>query len=85
MAQELPMEYPGVKPKVIAGLIIHKEVICHSDGESGRYAKLRASKKALEELEGLAPYQFRERFGCDCVPPKEGEEFADLTEFASAI
>jgi endoribonuclease Dicer len=85
LAKELPMESPGTKPKVMAGLIVHETVLCHSIAESGRYAKLRASKKALEELKGLAPYEFRNKFRCDCTPPEEGEKYAELTEFATAV
>lgn len=34
--------------------------------KSSRYANLNAAVKAVEELEGLAPYEFRAKFGCDC-------------------
>jgi endoribonuclease Dicer len=84
MAKNLPTESPGSQPKVIACVLIHETVLCYSVAESDRYAKLRVSKKALGELEGLAPYEFSDRFGCDCVSSM-GEETAEVMGFASAV
>jgi hypothetical protein len=60
------MEAPGVKPKVISALMIHDKVVCDSVRESSRYAKVAVSKKALEMLDGLAPFEFRAMYACDC-------------------
>jgi endoribonuclease Dicer len=83
MAEEMPMESPGFKSKIIAGVIVHQIVLCHSVADSGRYAKMRVCEKALGELEGLAPFEFRAKFDCDCVPPREGEA-TELADFATA-
>jgi endoribonuclease Dicer len=56
----------GGKPKVMAGLMVHKELAASVVGESGRYAKERVSKKANEELRGLTVKEFRAQYGCDC-------------------
>jgi endoribonuclease Dicer len=63
---------PGKGKAVVAMVIIHGKVRFHSLGQSGRYARVRASHSALEALEGLPPYEFRTRFGCDCVDEGEG-------------
>jgi endoribonuclease Dicer len=54
--------------------MIHNEVIAEGRGSSGRYAKVRASANALGILKGLAPFEFRERFGCDCRKKDAGLE-----------
>jgi endoribonuclease Dicer len=62
------------KGKAIAAMVlIHNKVHFHSLGQSGRYARVRASHAALEKLDGLPPYVFREKYGCDCVDEGEGE------------
>ena len=52
--------------KMVAALVVHEKIIGHATGQSGRYAKVRASVNALELLKGLAPFEFREQYGCDC-------------------
>lgn len=66
-ARELPAVSNDDKKEVMAAVMIHDEVIAHSKGKSGRYARLRAAKLALEKVEGLAPYEYRARFGCNCA------------------
>ncbi|KAG9194527.1 endoribonuclease Dicer [Alternaria panax] len=62
------------KGKAIAAMImIHGKVVFHTLGQSGRYARVRASHAALEKLDGLPPYEFRKKYGCDCVDEGEGE------------
>lgn len=78
MSEELPEITPGAPPKVVAGVMIHDKVIADGTAESGRYAKLNASIKALELIQGLAPYEFRMRFGCDCNPTDDDETKPDI-------
>lgn len=66
-ARELPAVSNEEKKEVVAAVMIHDEVIAHSKGKSGRYARLRAAKLALEKVDGLAPYEYRARFGCNCA------------------
>lgn len=69
---------PG-KGKAIAAMVyIHGKVHFHSLGQSGRYARVRASQAALEKLDGLPPFQFRNTYGCDCVDEGVGEEANDV-------
>lgn len=72
MARELPSVESAERKDVVAAVMVHDEIVAHSKGKSGRYARLRAAQKALEVLEGLAPFLFRERFGCRCCL-EEGE------------
>jgi len=65
MAEEVPSD-DGVSIRIIAGVLIHKEVVGGSSGKSSRYSKARAAAKAVTEIEGLPPYEFRKRYGCDC-------------------
>lgn len=63
---------PGKGKAIAAMVLIHNKVVFHSLGQSGRYARVRASQAALEVLDGLPPYEFRSKYGCDCVDEGEG-------------
>ncbi|KAK5132305.1 hypothetical protein LTR08_009213 [Meristemomyces frigidus] len=80
MAKELPGFDSTERKEVVAAVIVHDEIIAHSKGLSGRYAKLRAAHGALRAIEGLAPYEFRARFGCNCQLQAEdgGDPIAPL-------
>ena len=68
MAKEVPSfggrEVEGYD--VVAVVMIHGQIIAHSTGKSGRYARLRVANAAIEVLDGLTPAEFRRRFGCTC-------------------
>jgi endoribonuclease Dicer len=63
---------PGKGKAIAAMVLIHNKVHFHSLGQSGRYARVRASHAALEKLEGLPPFEFRSKYGCDCVRRGDG-------------
>ncbi|KAK3108006.1 Dicer-like protein 1, partial [Teratosphaeriaceae sp. CCFEE 6253] len=79
MIKEVPtLDYSEPK-EVVAGVLVHSEVVAYCKGESSRYAKTRVAKRAIEAIGVLAPYDFRSRFGCDCVAKEMvdgGEEMA---------
>jgi endoribonuclease Dicer len=57
----------GMQPLFWSGVMIHDSgPIGVWRAKSGRYANIKAAVKAVEELEGMAPYEFRAKFGCDC-------------------
>jgi endoribonuclease Dicer len=57
----------GKRKAITAMIMIHGKVHFHALGQSARYARVRVSQAALEQLEGLPPYEFRSKYGCDCV------------------
>jgi endoribonuclease Dicer len=71
-AMETETLIPGKGKAIVAMVMVHGKVYFHSLGQSGRYARVRASHAALEKLDGLPPYEFRKKYGCDCV--SEGEQ-----------
>ena len=75
MANPLP-SIDGSPVRVLAGVMIHDDIVAEGTASSGRYAKVKASSNALELLKGLAPFEYRMRFRCDCSGGKgkgEGE------------
>ncbi|EQL36855.1 dicer-like protein 1 [Blastomyces dermatitidis ATCC 26199] len=68
----------GTEPRVYAAVIVHDEFVAEGIASSVRYAKIKASEAALAKLEGLAPFKFREIYGCDCVVNKGEEENCSL-------
>lgn len=73
---------PGKGEALAAMFMIHNKVRFHDLGTSGRYARERCSKKALQALEGLPPYEYRKKYDCDCVDEDEMvgvvDEVADM-------
>ncbi|KAL9090003.1 MAG: hypothetical protein Q9165_005532 [Trypethelium subeluteriae] len=65
MAKEMPSEETRT-PTCIAGVMIHENVIGKGTAASGKNAKVKASKDALAKTEGLARFEFRQKFKCDC-------------------
>ncbi|KAJ5973392.1 hypothetical protein N7481_010602 [Penicillium waksmanii] len=63
----------GDKPRILAAVMIHGESIAEDIGTSTRYAKVRASEKALEVIGGMLPTDFRLRFRCDCRPSSDDQ------------
>lgn len=69
MANKLPSLLPasaGLPAPIVAVVMIHDEIITDASASSGKNAKVKASEKAVRLLEGLLPFEFRRRFGCDC-------------------
>lgn len=74
LAKEIPAEDPvNGKSLVVAVVMVHETIVASSRGKSGRYVRLRAAEQANEVIEGLAPFEFRARFGCDCGKGKDDE------------
>lgn len=56
----------GITGEILAAVIVHNEAIAQGVSSSSRYAKVKASEKALGVLDGVLPWEFREKFGCNC-------------------
>ena len=68
MAKELPPA-DGIEMErkdIVAVMMIHNEIVAYTKGKSGRYARPRVAKFALDAIKGLAPFEFRSKFACDC-------------------
>jgi endoribonuclease Dicer len=70
----------GDIPKVLAAVIVHGGTIAKAVASSGRYAKVKASTRALDVLDGLTRAEFRKKFHCNC-----NEYNAVATEFGTAV
>ena len=57
----------SIETIITAGVLIHDTVVAKSKGASAKYAKVRASQRALQLLDGVTRKEFRERFGCQCA------------------
>ncbi len=66
MADEIPSMVPGGPVTSIAGVMIHGEVVAEGQASSGKNAKVKASSNALKMLQGLAPFEFRQQYHCNC-------------------
>lgn len=77
MAKELvPADGMELERKdVVAVVMIHDKIIASTKGKSGRYARTRVASQAIEVIEGLAPFEFRSKFGCSCH--LKGEDSAE--------
>ena len=88
MADEIPSVVPGMPLTSIAGVMIHGEVIAEGQASSGKNAKVKASNNALKLLRGLAPFEFKQTYQCNCDgKPKDwaGKEGKGLGMVGSAI
>lgn len=79
------VDVPGKGKAVAAMVMIHNKVVFWDIGESGRYARPRVSRKALEVLDGLPPYEFRSRYGCDCVDDGVGEAQNGVSDMVASM
>ncbi|KAL8726964.1 MAG: hypothetical protein Q9181_005872 [Wetmoreana brouardii] len=57
----------------VAVVMVHGEVIVSGTAASSKNAKVKAAEKALGVLKGLAPFEFRQKFGCGCKEDDEVE------------
>ena len=48
--------------------------MAEGQSSSGKNAKVKASKNALRALQGLAPFEYRLQYRCDCENAAQGQE-----------
>ena len=71
LADEIP-NVDGTNNRVMAVVMVHFQIIADAESSSSKYAKIKASHKAREMLEGLAPWEFRKKYSCDCKEDEHG-------------
>jgi len=72
LAREIP-DIDGSPLEVVSAILIHEKIVADGSASSGKNAKVKAAARALEKLDGLAPYEFRRRYGCNCESGKNKE------------
>ncbi|OGE58522.1 hypothetical protein PENARI_c001G00533 [Penicillium arizonense] len=78
-------EIPGVDgepPNILAIVMVHGEAIAKAVATSSRYAKIKASSRALETLESMTRSDFRAKYDCDC---QGGEAIAEAADIGTAV
>lgn len=53
--------------EMFVAVCLHGKILADDKGTGIRYAKTRASKKALAILEGMTRDEFRQAYSCDCI------------------
>lgn len=76
---ELPVVDRG-PPSILAAVMVHGEFIAEAVMLSSRSAKVVASQKALEVLDGMLRAEFRAKYHCDC-----GESMNDSVDIGTAV
>ncbi|KXG47436.1 uncharacterized protein PGRI_013060 [Penicillium griseofulvum] len=56
----------GETPRVFAAVMVHGESIASAVASSSRYAKVRASTRALAVIDGMSLSEFQEKYHCSC-------------------
>jgi endoribonuclease Dicer len=88
MSKDIPIGDPNETPRIVSVVMIHDRIVAYSTGASSRYSKIRASLKAFELIDGLAPVDYRGKFGCVCKETLEElgtESKSRLEDLGTAI
>ncbi|KAJ5705739.1 hypothetical protein N7536_001428 [Penicillium majusculum] len=56
----------GETPRVFAAVMVHGQSIASAVASSSRYAKVRASTRALAVIDGMTLSEFQEKYHCAC-------------------
>ncbi|KAJ5799821.1 uncharacterized protein N7518_001889 [Penicillium psychrosexuale] len=72
----------GETPRVFAAVMVHGQSIASAVASSSRYAKVRASTRALAVIDGMSLSEFREKYHCAC---QGGQATVDRASIGTAI
>jgi len=64
----------GISKRIVSTVSVHGTMVGHGKANSSKVAKTIASDSAYKEMQGLAPWEFRLRYACDCKPDEHMEE-----------
>ncbi|KAJ5690285.1 hypothetical protein N7462_004677 [Penicillium macrosclerotiorum] len=65
-------------PRIFAAVMVHGIPVGEATGTSSRYAKVRASERALEVLEELPKSEFQLKYCCDCRSVEQKEKDTEI-------
>lgn len=65
-ATSLPDVGDGLPVKILATVMIHRQILVGVERESARYAKVAVAQQALDILKGGTLTDFRQTYRCDC-------------------
>jgi endoribonuclease Dicer len=72
----------GETPRVFAAVMVHSQSIASAVASSSRYAKVRASTRALTVIDGMSLSEFREKYHCVC---QGGQVAVDHANIGTAV
>ncbi|KAJ5177896.1 uncharacterized protein N7500_000595 [Penicillium coprophilum] len=72
----------GETPRVFAAVMVHGESIANAVASSSRYAKVKASTRALAVLDGMSLSEFQEKYHCSC---QGGQLTVDRANIGTAV
>lgn len=70
----------GISTKIIASVSVHGTMVGQGKAASSKIAKVIASSTAYKEMQGLAPWEFRLKYACDCKPEDAKHSIEGLHE-----
>nr|QIA50577.1 dicer-like protein 1 [Penicillium italicum] len=68
----------GETPRVFAAVMVHGQSIASAVASSSRYAKVRASTRALAVIDGMTLSEFQEKYHCACQGEQVTVDRADI-------
>ena len=69
----------GEAPRIFAAVMVHNQPIANAAASSSRYAKVKASTRALAVIDGMSLSEFREKYHCDCQSGQADVADADVS------
>ena len=72
----------GETPRVFAAVMVHGQSIASAVASSSRYAKVRASTRALAVIDGMSLPEFQEKYHCACLG---GQPTVDRASIGTAV
>ncbi|KAJ5496799.1 hypothetical protein N7463_008786 [Penicillium fimorum] len=72
----------GETPRVFSAVMVHGKSIASAVASSSRYAKVRASTRALAIIDGMSFSEFQEKYYCSC---QGGQATVDQANIGTAV
>ena len=79
-ASPMPDDGDGTPPKILATVMIHRQILVGAERDSARYAKIAVAQQALDILKGGTLTEFRQTYRCDCKEKGFDGAYCDTRE-----